>query len=186
MDMTAEQKKIWREALRKVRHLTDGLGMPVDREIVETVAILRLMDLNTTMSCAGHLSRITNGPYIIFTSLQARGYEAKRREVVDSASAEYKRLVRKSIKLNLLERQKLLPYLEHFYEHRNVSYGQRLTIRSLGYSSNILYCQGADMAHLSDRAEKRKILNRNRAELDAFASFLEMAYFRWRWRSVKH
>jgi hypothetical protein len=70
MTMAQKQQK-WQKALQKVAQITDKIGMPVDERIIETVAILTLLGFKTSMSCEGHVDRVTEGPYVIFDSPKA-------------------------------------------------------------------------------------------------------------------
>lgn len=169
---SSTQHEAWAQALREAQRLKDGLGRSLDREIIETVAVLRLMGFSTTMSCGGHLSRITGGPYVRFCSPAAKKYHEQYKQI-DPAGLEGKRLASKAYRANLRERQKLLPYLEKFYRGRDVPYGQRLTLRSPSMSSTYLYCQSAELARIFDQAERREILTANRQEMAAFTVLLK-------------
>ncbi|GCF10215.1 hypothetical protein [Dictyobacter arantiisoli] len=45
----------WNELGELFAHKTDGLGMPIDEPIMETVLALNALDIPTTMSCGGHI-----------------------------------------------------------------------------------------------------------------------------------
>jgi hypothetical protein len=175
--MTTEQQQIWHKATEDVRQLTDGLGVPVDVDIVHTVAILRLMGFHTTMSCAGHLDRFTGGPYVMFSSPAARHYLMRYRELGDSLNPKSKRLLHKATVLNLRERQRLFVYLAGFYQNRSVSYTQRLIVAGPGFSHNRLQCQGAELAQIADDATKARLLEDGQAEMHAFTEYLKGTYF---------
>jgi hypothetical protein len=172
-----EQQKIWREALRQTRKIKDGLGMPVDKHIVETVAIMRLMGINTTMSCGGHLRRITNGPYVMFYAPTYKKFLEQRKAIGDFLNPKAKQIQKKAIKVNLRERQKLLPFLEGFYAHRQVPYTQRLIIEDVGFKGSYLRAQGADLAYIVNSQAKKEILTNNRKEMQAFTQYLKEQFF---------
>lgn len=56
----------WRSALSEVEKIKDGVGLGVEPEVMELVAAMRLHHFRTTASCAGHLDRITSGPFVRF------------------------------------------------------------------------------------------------------------------------
>jgi len=47
----------WDELVKHFCSVSDGLGMPIDDEIFETVVALNALGITTTMSCAGHITR---------------------------------------------------------------------------------------------------------------------------------
>lgn len=47
---TVSKQKAWQTTKREVKKITDKLGMPVDKEIVETVTILRLPGFKTVFN----------------------------------------------------------------------------------------------------------------------------------------
>src|SRR5207245_1593868 len=101
--------------------LVDELGRKIDRQMVDLVTTLRMIGINTISSCEGHIGRITGGPYIMFKAREASPLEPQLRRL-DPATASYRQLRRKVVRLNLRERQKLTPYLETFYANRLVRY----------------------------------------------------------------
>ena len=64
--------------------------MSVDPEIEKLVTALRLLGYKTVMSCGGHLSRRTTGPYVVIRS-EATGEFVKRaeREVDESKKQQW-------------------------------------------------------------------------------------------------
>ena len=163
---------MWDKVISEVRGLRDALGMTVDEPVVEAVAALRMLGLNTTMSCGGHLDRITGGPYIMFCSLQAYDIEQKYRALTRK-DKRYHSLRAEARKLNLQERAKLTPYLNEFYKDRQVPYGNRLIITPVGAEGSRLKCQSADDGHILPTSSYKLILNAHRAELQAFTDFLK-------------
>ncbi|QBD76916.1 hypothetical protein EPA93_13240 [Ktedonosporobacter rubrisoli] len=47
----------WDDLIKHFCSVSDGLGMPIDDEIFETVVALNALGITTTMSCAGHITR---------------------------------------------------------------------------------------------------------------------------------
>lgn len=83
--------------------MTDKLGMPVDKRMIETVTILKLLGLHTTMSCSGHMQRITGGPYVAFISPKAEKYRERCKQIDNPKDAQYKKLYQKALRENILE-----------------------------------------------------------------------------------
>jgi HAD superfamily hydrolase (TIGR01509 family) len=171
------KKRLWQRAQQEVRQLADRLGRPIDHKIEDTVAILRLLEVNTIASCAGHVNRITRGPYIMFDSADNAMIHVTMKEIHDRKSIKYKKLFNNALKNNLMERQKILPYLEGFYKNRMVSYNQRIIIEGFGPSINYLMCQGADLRYALDDKRQQLILKRNQAEMRAFTEYMKAKYF---------
>jgi hypothetical protein len=173
--MTAIQdwQKVWRSALMQTRRITDKLGMPVDKEVVETVAILRLMGFHTSASCGGHVRRITGGPYVMFDSPKADVYAQKCRDISEPTSPLFKQFYKKARLENLKEQAQLFALLAKFYASRSVPFSQRLTLRTVGYSTGRLECQGASMAEIAHLSERKKILEDDRNEFRDFTEFLK-------------
>jgi hypothetical protein len=47
----------WDDLVKKFCSITDRLGMPIDDEIFAAVIVLNALNITTTMSCAGHITR---------------------------------------------------------------------------------------------------------------------------------
>jgi hypothetical protein len=178
--MSDNLEKRWQEALAEVAGLKDGLGMKVDAQIVETVAIFRLLGFTTTGSCAGHLKRITSGPYVTFESPEAMQFAAKARQLgkkLAEINPEYNKLRDRAVEHSAGEMQKLTVYLEGFYKNRQTQYDNRLIIRTFPMTYNCLKCQGAELAHVMSLPEREELLARNRAEMRDFTDYLKQLYF---------
>src|SRR5689334_3564810 len=173
MQVLPDKRLHWDEAIRRVAGMRDKLGKPVDAGIVETVALLNMLNISTTASCEGHLEHGTGAPWVDLASKHPQAQisiaemnsEALRKaEMVENqkekaAIFEETHRIRREVKaLHLQERQKLLCYLALFYQDRDVPYDQRLIIRPLGNDGKSrLESQGADcqeIAPLDIRAQK--------------------------------
>ncbi len=90
------------ESLRKeVETWTDGLGLPIDEGIKETVIVLNLLGLKTYQSCEGHLGEGDSAPWVTFVvdtpekgKLIADSYALMEREkeVQSALAAKYPEL----------------------------------------------------------------------------------------------
>ncbi len=176
--VTAQKQKEWQKALKEAAQITDKLGMPIDKEILETVTILYLLGFMTTGSCGGHLDRINEGPFVILGSPKAIELEKRLANVTDYDNQEYSRLKNEIAKLIITEQSRLLYLLRIFYSLRKPREGRMLTLRSIGYSNFRLNCHGSELAY-SENARQRKLrLARNRAEMGAFTEWLKELYFK--------
>ncbi|MGW3287531.1 hypothetical protein ACWDR3_23145 [Streptomyces sp. NPDC001002] len=172
--MTEDQKHIWEREKRAVRQLRDGLGKPVDRRVVDVVAALRLTGIHTDASCGGHVDRVIS-PYVTFRSVT----NADDRQHIEKATDQTTRLRRKrrAIQRNAAELGRLLRYLEHFYADRDVPLRQRLICQGFGLIGYRLSTQDADLVTMATKVERRKLVERQRQEFDAFTEFLKAEFF---------
>lgn len=59
-----EKENLWRNKLKELSGIGDKLGLGLDAKIKETVAILQLLNINTSGSCEGHADRALAAPWI--------------------------------------------------------------------------------------------------------------------------
>ena len=178
--MTRENKELaWRDTLKRAKSIRDGLGMPIDKPIIETVVVLRLLGLNTTGSCGGHIRRITRGPYINIQSVKSLDYTKQALKLTNTDSDEYRKLCRKANYYRAQDLQKLVTYLSDFYGHVPPhSYSSQLIIQSMPTSMNILQCQGAEIARIGDMKAKTEIVRENQNEMARFTEYLKDEFFK--------
>jgi hypothetical protein len=178
--MASAQRRHWQKVRQEVKStFVDKLGMPIDRGILDTVAIMRLLGINTRMSCEGHIDRSLHGPYIMFASAKAVELEKQIEELKEKGQdEEVQRLKLEAGRLNILERDKLVKYLDKFYASRLVPYNQRLIIMSVSPTFvGYLYCQGSERALGASKTAREKILAMSRKEMKAFTDFLKAMYY---------
>ncbi|MFL5627216.1 MAG: hypothetical protein ACJ788_16675 [Ktedonobacteraceae bacterium] len=129
--MSKEQQ--WQEVTDQVARLVDALGMPIDPGIRDTMIALNVLGIHTLASCEGHLDRGIAAPWLDIGDPNARPaakqahlklravQQAHAQEVppeqryplmeeAEQAKLEVKRL-------HLVERLKLIGYLDAFYAH---------------------------------------------------------------------
>lgn len=164
-------------ARQESKRLVDGLGMPLDDGIVDSVAILRLMGINTTASCWGHDDNVSGGPYVMFYAAESKPLELQYRQVGDPRDPVFHQLRDQAVLLNLRERQKLLPSLDLFYRERLTPFGTRLIITSFGPEASRLQCQTAELAPALTEPERRNLLSSHQREMRAFTDFLISQFF---------
>jgi hypothetical protein len=108
----------------------------------------------------------------MFSAPEAAPLEEAYRKIARPADPEYKSLRDRARRLNLKERQKLIPLLEEFYSDRTVKYVNRLIITPIGAEGSRLKCQGAEMAYLATGSSKSKPLKDHQTEIRDFTNYL--------------
>ena len=152
---TAKQKA-WQRAEARVLKFTDKLGKGVDKGIRETVVGLNALGINTSASCEGHLNWGTGAPYV--------DIEAKNKG---------RAKLKKNVKRNQQEIQKVLPLLDKFYSRHKASYDRHLTVQAWGWSIGRLESQGTGVLDALSKAAKAKKLKEYQKEMTAFGKFLK-------------
>ncbi len=60
-----EKNRVWEETMKKIEKITDNLGYPIDKNIREAVIASKLLGVETSSSCEGHINNIgLRPPYI--------------------------------------------------------------------------------------------------------------------------
>lgn len=156
----------------------DKLDLTIDEGIKVATTALNVLGVNTTASCEGHLDHGTNAPYVDVEASEARGL-AKRLDDAEGQKkdAEAENIFSEIERKNLEERKKLIPYLDEFYDGRNVSYDTRLIIRPLARHWSRIESQGVDLQEIADEKEKAQKLESYQKEMKDFAEFLKRKYF---------
>lgn len=150
----------------------DKLGMPMDKEIIDVVAALRLHGFETFASCAGHVERNTGGPYIMFESVELRKLEEAYRELENKAD-ERAKAYRVKFAIAAAEQNKpLFALLSDFYRQHPLDYENCLHVRKIGRTCGRLELNSSEYFCLYDHSEKEMWLERARAEMNEFCSFL--------------
>lgn len=165
--------------------------MPIDAGILNTVIALNIFDVNTTQSCEGHIERGIAAPWVDIQAPETDELKKLKilahqtREAIDAAEKEGKSdkelspLYENIHKLNtqirqpqLIEIQKVTRLLAEFYQNRQVSYDQLLTIH--GYR---LESQGVPLQEIGSPEERKQKLYEYRDEMKTFTEFLKEKYF---------
>jgi len=152
---TAKQKA-WKRAEARVIQFADKLGKGVDKGIRETVVGLNALGINTSSSCEGHLNWGTGAPYIDI-------------EANNKGPAKLK----KNVKRNQREIQKVLLLLDKFYNNHKAPFDRRLTIQAWGWSIGRLESQGVAVLDALPKAAKAKKLKEYQKEMTSFGKFLK-------------
>jgi len=180
----------WQEIVEQYTHVTDRLERGIDPGIFEMVVALNVLGIHTAASCEGHLDHGIAAPWIDienpeadpFTKIAYRRFdtaeegssEARQESIKET---EHARLAAK--RLHLRERQKLVPYLDRFYNQRSTSYEQRLILNQSEWGGTLrLESQGADCQDVLVEEERRQNLAAYQQEMQQFMLFLKDEYFR--------
>jgi hypothetical protein len=176
MQLTKQEQ--WSLAKKEVRQITDKLDMPVDKKIVDTVTVLRLLGFHTTGSCGGHIRRTTRGPYVNIQSTKSMSYTERAFSIHNTKSDEYRKLCRKANYYRAQDLQRLTMYLSSFYKNRPLqNYSSHLIVHSMPTSMNILQCQGAEIAIAENMKTRATIVHANQSEMTSFTEYLKGIFF---------
>lgn len=127
--LTPEQLQKQQEVLAKIQDMygvVDGLGKRLDGGVIETVAILNLMNLNTSASCEGHLETGYQGPWVDIKAPgeppgandRSEGQEKRAWELVRQVCDQYGLTIEQ---LKQKENRAILQELRGFFEAEPVS-----------------------------------------------------------------
>lgn len=163
---------LWLSELESVRLLRDQLGMPVDKGIEEAVVALRLLGFKTTASCAGHSSRLTTGPYIMFASASAgRTYAAAKK--IDEEDKRQD-MLRRCQHETLLAALPLKALVEDYTKQRRKPAPDRtLEIRPVGYCGFRLCFVHADFSITLSETQYMRVLRGRQREMGLFVRYLQ-------------
>lgn len=174
-DWTPAQKERLASAIERVKGATDALGHGIDPGILQAVAMLNELDINTSASCEGHVDWATGGPYIDLVSKDYRAMKNESRAIeADASREEEKNVLRQKIRLaNIVESKKILPVLNEFYKTRDTSYELRIGLSFYGEGITRLESVGVSfLLAQPDPVEKVELLKAFQAEMRDFSNFL--------------
>lgn len=175
--MNNDKQQKWSECQKWAKQVVDNFGMPLDAGITDTVIVLNLLGISTTMSCEGHIETSAS-PYVSFHDPIAEELEEKFRVITDRESSEFQRLYDEACRLNILQKERIIPLLDAFYRNRLVPFTQRLILAPVWAEGGMLQCQGVGSELLIQDPEARHaMLTANQAEMRAFTEFMTRQYF---------
>ena len=149
------------EARADVNKITDGLGMPIDEGIKETVVAFRVSGFPTTGSCEGHLNRGTSYPWVDIDVSELENFK-KINSAKDKASVWRK--------VNMVLRKKMRGYLYDFYKNRASSSKLELKLVSIGIFGAFRIQSPSKL--LNNTKSSEELLLQYRKEMNDFASYL--------------
>jgi len=197
-DLAAPRLQSWNEALEQWRHVTDGRGYPIDKGILETVVVLNLLSIQTTSSCAGHVTRPRTHPWVhigvrderyekeeqrwdelnalfmAHSELTPSGFPAKCGEEAIRYLHERDALGDALRKANHVLLRKLVGYLDAFYRVHQSSYDRHMVLSEVGHFGEMnLYSLGADLMDTLPQKQRRAKLAEYQEEMRLFTAFLK-------------
>jgi hypothetical protein len=121
----------WDDLVKHFCAVSDGLGMPIDDEIFDTVVALNALGITTTMSCAGHITRDEGDvryPWVDFATSDTAIQELKKQQqkLRKKAEAVQRKLIRLRKKNPQHKRLLALTKKSHTAWHAFHSLGHRL------------------------------------------------------------
>lgn len=187
--MPDTQEGQWEATSRQVSRMTDTLGKPIDAGVFDTVVALNLHGINTTGSCEGHLDHGIAAPWVDIGASGVRPMEKqvflKMREFEQAHETDMPKDQRWSIReaaeeakqevksLHYKERQKVVVFLDVFYQARFVPFDTRLTLNPFWIGGCRIESHGADYQEVLPLEEQRINLERYQEEMRAFTDFLK-------------
>ncbi len=125
---TEKNKSEQLEIIRKeVEKIVDKLGLGIDQDIKETVAIFRAMDFPTSSSCSGHTNDMGDEgyglPYVEVYAPAPKGW------IEDKTNKELREKWKQE---NVKYRKKIIPLLEDFNKKRTSANDVLLHISDIG------------------------------------------------------
>src|SRR5579872_969062 len=194
MVVCKSKEQRWHDMFATVTHMKDKLGKEVDAGIIETVVVLNLLGMPTTMSCEGHLEHGTGAPWVDIEDISASKRSSEVHQMFQQAlqldrrqaqiTVETVRLLeeahqaKRGVKcLHLAIRRKLLDFLTTFYEHRHVPFNVHLIIQSRDIGRSRLESQGADFQDTAPLEERWLNLVAYQEEMRQFTLFLKQQFF---------
>lgn len=175
----------WRDAEAWARHLTDGMGCPIDEGILETVVVFHLLGVPTCQSCEGHLHEGLPYPWVDFETDEFPSFKQALEEASQEGLSPHEREARGArlveIAQTLSSRGVLYAHVEelldrYYQQHPTIPEERHLVLH---WSSPILfrlmpYCgYEADAWELDARVSQ---LERARADMQAFTAFLKQVW----------
>lgn len=187
--VTAAKELQWKSQVELLGNVKDKLGKGIDAGIIESVAAINLLGINTDASCEGHTDHGSPAPWIdispeiidteleekvrlAFDEANKKSAEKAPKEVLEKLYSDAWELHNEFEGKNLSEVLKLTPYLEEFYKERSVPFNQRLVLQRQGNGTR-LQPQGAIFGTAMNEAEKSISLASFQAEMKDFTAFLK-------------
>lgn len=163
---------LWDKNRAEVDKIADKLGKGIDEKIKEAVVAFRVYGFITSQSCEGHICEVNEKcrtgvpfPWIELYTPEPKGWkksEEKKREWAIE---------------NLTQQQKMIGYLDEFYQGRETPFDARLTFRGIGvYGGFRIQSFGSETMTLLTQEEQIKKLELYRKEMDDFTNFLKDKY----------
>ena len=172
-----QKKKSELERIKqRVEGRVDKLGKGIDEKIKDTIIFLEAFGINTWQSCESHLDYGTYGPYIDIESKEVSKLKKRLEEAKNEN--EKKEIIKNIESKNLVEREKVMSYLDEFYKDRSVPYRRRLIINPLARGWSRLENQGVGLQKIEPENIRKEKLIEYQKEMADFTKFLIDKYFK--------
>ena len=129
--LKSEQEIQWGKKLAEVNELADRLGKGVDEKIKETVVAFLVHEFTTSSSCEGHMAEEGENqhglpyPWVEVYAPEPEGWR-------DAKGERKKQLDREWSVENFKQQQKMMAFLEEFYQKRETLFDARLAFDRVG------------------------------------------------------
>lgn len=187
------KQELWQEMAERCKKITDGLGMPLDEGISETVVALNVLGIHTTGSCEGHLDHGVAAPWIDIAAPDTKEAERSWHHLYQEIDEQRKagtlppeqlgelfaraRALREQIAIkHQAEVQKLLPFLTAFYESRRVPYEHTLAFCFRPDAARFESI-GAELQENQIEEQRAQRLQLFQEEMRSFTAFLKDRFF---------
>ncbi len=187
----------WNAMKTRIDRIIDGEQRGIDEGIKEPVIALKLLGVNTSQSCEGHLPTADNSSLYPYVSIEAEGAEALSKrvsesgllanklfaehadpEVIRKLADEHSALLTELRRVNLRETKKVMGLLAEFYAVRQPTPERRLIAHVEGTGNCRIKPQGGDLQDLEDSPHvQEERLKQYQEEMREFGSFLKEKYF---------
>ncbi len=127
------KETLLQEKMEEVLRLLDRSNEGVDKKIIETVAVLNLLNIPTCGSCEGHLDHGKTNPWVQIVALN----EPEKRWLDESAeeeTPEYIEWDEENKKLALM----LINWIGEFYERQEPNRETQITFQRIGGLAGVL------------------------------------------------
>jgi len=181
-----KKDKLINQKIEELQTITDRLGKPIDKGIIELVAVLNLLGFKTSGSCEGHLDHGCASPWVDIegdidkdelnklATLQKEIDEIVRKKGFTTQAIKKQRGYRKRldalIKPTKLKALKIIDLLNEFYDNRKIKVDERIIIAEGGISFRII-CQGDYIQDVVSNKQKEKRLTKYQKEFNTFKYF---------------
>jgi len=188
-----EKQQNWNEVTARMSQVTDKLGMPIDKGILETVVALNVLGISTSMSCEGHLDRgratpwirfHAKGPALLLAQVKEATDQLERAKAEHAPTEEIEKRTRELFRLSkeaditcFQEPKRVMDYLEVFYHDRHVPYDRQLVLKVDSFGNGTLTVHGEPFQSLHPLDVRAQNLEKYREEMQVFTAFLRQVYF---------
>lgn len=175
--MAVASKKAWQAAKAQVDTLIEGVEIPLDQGIKDTVIVLNLLGYKTIGSCQGHLDHGTGGPWLHLSIDDAENLGEKLRGKRKNFTRLERRFISGRVKhVSNAQLRRLRRLVDEFYKGRKVRADVKIRVYNPAGGFAIIESRGVNNLLWRDLLEPRfsaKNLKAYQAEMKALTKFLK-------------